>query len=582
MGTLRATNIQHADAASPNIVLAADGTATAPTAAALTNTTQLATTAFATTADNLKADLASPTFTGVPAAPTAAALTSTTQLATTEFVTAGIAALVAHSTDTTSVHGIADTSELETQTGAQAKADMAQSSAQSYADGLASNYDIAGAAATTQSSASSALSTHNSDTTSVHGISDTSLIATMSYADSAASSAVAALVDSAPVTLDTLNELAAALGDDPNFATTVATQIGNKADSSSVSSHTGATTSVHGIADTSELETQTGAQAKADMAQSSAQSYADGLASNYDIAGAAATTQSSASSALSTHNSDTTSVHGISDTSLIATMSYADSAASSAVAALVDSAPVTLDTLNELAAALGDDPNFATTVATQIGNKADSSSVSSHTGATTSVHGITDTSLLVYTADSRLSDQRVPTDGSVTSAKIVDGAILNIDINAAAAIVDTKLATISTASKVSNSATTATSANTASSIVSRDASGNFVAGTITAAITGTASGNLVSGGALGTPSSGAADNMTSNTETAGNSSTQIATTEFVTTADNLKANLASPTFTGTTNVASPTDVVSNGVRQITMSTAEPTGGSDGDVWLVYV
>lgn len=33
--------------------------------------------------------------------------------------------------------------------------------------------------------------------------------------------AVAALVASAPATLDTLNELAAALGDDPNFATTV-------------------------------------------------------------------------------------------------------------------------------------------------------------------------------------------------------------------------------------------------------------------------------------------------------------------------------------------------------------------------
>lgn len=41
---------------------------------------------------------------------------------------------------------------------------------------------------------------------------------------------VAALVDSAPGTLDTLNELAAALGDDPNFATTVATQIGGKVD----------------------------------------------------------------------------------------------------------------------------------------------------------------------------------------------------------------------------------------------------------------------------------------------------------------------------------------------------------------
>lgn len=41
---------------------------------------------------------------------------------------------------------------------------------------------------------------------------------------------VAGLVDSAPETLDTLNELAAALGDDPNFATTIATQIGGKVD----------------------------------------------------------------------------------------------------------------------------------------------------------------------------------------------------------------------------------------------------------------------------------------------------------------------------------------------------------------
>ena len=36
------------------------------------------------------------------------------------------------------------------------------------------------------------------------------------------------LVDSSPATLDTLNELAAALGDDPNFATTVSTSIGTK------------------------------------------------------------------------------------------------------------------------------------------------------------------------------------------------------------------------------------------------------------------------------------------------------------------------------------------------------------------
>ena len=42
------------------------------------------------------------------------------------------------------------------------------------------------------------------------------------------SATVSALVDSAPGTLDTLNELAAALGDDPNFATTVSTSIGAK------------------------------------------------------------------------------------------------------------------------------------------------------------------------------------------------------------------------------------------------------------------------------------------------------------------------------------------------------------------
>ena len=40
--------------------------------------------------------------------------------------------------------------------------------------------------------------------------------------------AVANLVDSAPATLDTLNELAAALGDDANFSTTVTTAIGTK------------------------------------------------------------------------------------------------------------------------------------------------------------------------------------------------------------------------------------------------------------------------------------------------------------------------------------------------------------------
>ena len=50
------------------------------------------------------------------------------------------------------------------------------------------------------------------------------------------SAKISALVDSAPETLDTLNELAAALGDDPNFATTITTQLGNKLDTSTYNS----------------------------------------------------------------------------------------------------------------------------------------------------------------------------------------------------------------------------------------------------------------------------------------------------------------------------------------------------------
>lgn len=51
-------------------------------------------------------------------------------------------------------------------------------------------------------------------------------LASFTYVDTK----VASVVNSAPATLDTLNELAAALGNNPNFATTTATQIGLKAD----------------------------------------------------------------------------------------------------------------------------------------------------------------------------------------------------------------------------------------------------------------------------------------------------------------------------------------------------------------
>lgn len=79
----------------------------------------------------------------------------------------------------------------------------------------------------------------------------------------------------------------------------------------------------------------------------------------------------------------------------------------------------------------------------------------------------------------------------------------------AGSIADTKLSTISTAGKVSNSATTATNANTASAIVSRDSSGNFLASTITSALIGNVTGNI-NGVVTGTAGSSLIGNVTGN------------------------------------------------------------------------
>ena len=87
---------------------------------------------------------------------------------------------------------------------------------------------------------------------------------------------------------------------------------------------------------------------------------------------------------------------------------------------------------------------------------------------------------------------------AITSTKIKDGEIVNEDISSTAEIQDTKLATIATAGKVSNSATTATELNTGSSIVSRDIYGRFAAGNITAAGLTTSDNINVHGITIGT------------------------------------------------------------------------------------
>lgn len=69
---------------------------------------------------------------------------------------------------------------------------------------------------------------------------------------------------------------------------------------------------------------------------------------------------------------------------------------------------------------------------------------------------------------------------------------------------------------------------------------------------------------------------------AGNKATLGTDSKIFVPSDSLKANLASPTFTGIVQVASPTADTSSGVRKVWTSTVEPTAGdgADGDLWIV--
>jgi hypothetical protein len=104
------------------------------------------------------------------------------------------------------------------------------------------------------------------------------------------------------------------------------------------------------------------------------------------------------------------------------------------------------------------------------------------TGTATSFNGSANISIPVTALNaSVLSAGTVPSariSGAYTG--ITQVGTLTAGVWNATAITDTYLATISTAGKVSNSATTATSSNGANSIVARDASGNFTGATITA------------------------------------------------------------------------------------------------------
>ena len=145
---------------------------------------------------------ASPTFTGTPKAPTPAAGDNTTQLATTAFVQAALTALI---------------------NGAPATLDTLKEIAAAINNDPNFSTTINNALALKAPLSSPALTGTPTAPTAAQSVNNTQ-IATTAFVKSA----IAGMVGSAPAALDTLNELAAALGNDPNFATTMLNALAGK------------------------------------------------------------------------------------------------------------------------------------------------------------------------------------------------------------------------------------------------------------------------------------------------------------------------------------------------------------------
>ena len=185
----------------------------------------------------------------------------------------------------------------------------------------------------------------------------TNLYYTDARADARAQLKINALVDSSPGTLDTLNELAAALGDDANFATTMTTSLAGKEPTI-----TAGTTSQYYRGDKSFQTLDTLA-----VAENTNLYYTDTRARAAISATGSLSYNSSTGVISFTQGNTDTVAEGSSN--LYYTDARADARAQLKIDALIDSAPGSLDTLNELAAALGDDANFSTTITNSIATK---------------------------------------------------------------------------------------------------------------------------------------------------------------------------------------------------------------------
>lgn len=256
-----------------------------------------------------------------------------------------------HNAQTTNVHGIADTSVLATTSDVSGAQAAAQAFATTADEGIAST-------------ASAALDAHNLDTTNVHGIANTADLATQSYVSGEISTAIANEVTGRNSAIEVASNASAA------DATTKANDAKTYADGI-VSAHGSDTTNVHGITDTADL-VYTGdsrlsdTRTPSDASVTDAKIVAGGLsqASVADLTTDLAAKAALVSPALSGTPTAPTAAAGT-NTTQIATTEFVGTA----VAALVAAAPGTLDTLNELAAAINNDADFATTIVADLATK---------------------------------------------------------------------------------------------------------------------------------------------------------------------------------------------------------------------
>jgi hypothetical protein len=162
-------------------------------------------------------------------------------------------------------------------------------------------------------------------------------------------SRVTEIIGAAPAALDTLNELAAALGDDADFSGTVTNSLSLKAPLASptfTGTVAGITKAMVGLTN---VDDTTDAGKPVSTAQQTALNLKANLASPTFTGIPIAPTASSSNS-----------------TTQLATTEFVQSR----VTEIIGAAPAALDTLNELAAALGDDADFSGTVTNSLSLKA--------------------------------------------------------------------------------------------------------------------------------------------------------------------------------------------------------------------